>query len=218
MLSFLSAPGLMPLLRTPARCSAAAGGTQNEAQRSRWRLCRLTDAACPMRVQRSGFVLERRSSAMSELFPREKSEGYGACDDVVTPRTLRDGEIASPTPDGPGAALPPPSSSLRSGVMPPARGFGASLLRLACSQRAASLRFGTQTAGLRPRLVCIPHFAPSALLTTAPRFSDHAAGWAHGRVAFAATPDTNRFAWANLGLPPSLRSKLPYAPTLRASS
>ena len=38
---------------------------------------------------------------MSELFPREKSEGHGACDDAVTTCTLRDREIASPTPGGP---------------------------------------------------------------------------------------------------------------------
>ena len=44
-----------------------------------------------------------------------------------------------------------------------------SLSRLACSQRLASLRFGTGMAGCA-RLMPIPHFGPSSLLTTAQRF------------------------------------------------
>ena len=44
-----------------------------------------------------------------------------------------------------------------------------SLSRFACSQRLASLRFGTAMAGYA-RLMPIPHFAPSSLLTTAQRF------------------------------------------------
>ena len=50
------------------RCFDFQVSTQNqiEAQRlrSRWRLCRLTDAACPLRV--SGFDLERSRDKMSE--------------------------------------------------------------------------------------------------------------------------------------------------------
>ena len=160
-----------PLLRTPARFSAAAGGIQNEAQRIRWRLCRLTDAACPLRVQRSGFVLERRSSAMSELFPPREKRGIwslrrrGHASPVrdarlrfdsghkqpgcgpawfvsltslhprcsrrlgrfsVTPRTLRDGEIASPAPGGPGAAAAAPGLHPALRRYPPAQRLRAS--------------------------------------------------------------------------------------------
>ena len=43
--------------------------------------------------------------------------------------------------------------------------------RFACSRRLASLRFGTGMAGCA-RLMPIPHFGPSSLLTTAQRFVD----------------------------------------------
>ena len=45
----------------------------------------------------------------------------------------------------------------------------------------------------------------------------HAADWAHSRVAFTSSQGTNSPAHAGLGLRPSLRSKLPYGPVLRAS-
>ena len=65
-----------------------------------------------------------------------------------------------------------PAAHLRGGGVESERGVGASQMsRLACSQRLASLRFGTGMAGCA-RLMPIPRFGPSSLLTTARRFSD----------------------------------------------
>ena len=75
---------------------------ESEGLPSRWRLCRLTDGACPLRVKRpsdqtkrgprenceAGFRGERRRSEMSEARRLRRDEGYEACADE-----MKDGDI-----------------------------------------------------------------------------------------------------------------------------
>ena len=77
------------------------------------------------------------------------------------------------------------------------RGLSASSLsRFACSQRLASLRFGTKPGGFA-HLGFIPHFAPSSLLTTAQRFLDVTLRLLT-TPGFPPTRDTNRPAMPSL--------------------
>ena len=69
--------------------------------------------------------------------------------------------------------------------------------RLACSRRATSLRLRPQTAGLRPRLVCIRRSSPSALLTTARALS-------HSRLACLRRAASLRLRPQTAGLRPRL--------------
>ena len=72
-----------------------------------------------------------------------------------------------PTRNSHGGLCPPEMAIPRFSPTGLLRGLRtSSLSRLACSQRLASLRFGTKPGGCAP-LGFIPHFAPSSLLTTA---------------------------------------------------
>ena len=82
-------------------------------------------------------------------------------------RTLR---LFPPTRNSHGGRCPPVMAIPRSSPTGLLRGLRTSKMsRFACSQRLASLRFGTKPGGFAP-LGFIPHFAPSSLLTTAQRF------------------------------------------------
>ena len=96
---------------------------------------------------------------------REGAAGFGGFF-IVTPRLLTTPGFP-PIRDRHGGLCPPYAyPSLRSIRAVRDGSDASSLSRLACSQRLASLRFGTKPGGFAP-LGFIPHFAPSSLLTTA---------------------------------------------------
>ena len=127
--------------------------------RSRWRLCRLTDAAYPLRVNSARlFHTEGFPTACA---PRAAFPPGARCRLGGETAPAAGGvEVSSMAIRNPGAALRP----LR--VLAKVK-----LSRCACSRRPASLRLRAQTASLRTGLVCTRRSSPSGLLATAPRFS-----------------------------------------------